>query len=268
MRNVPERSDPGGCKRDDPESSEVDRGEHWSHDPRGHDPRGRDPRSHDPRSHDPRSHDPRSHDPSSHVRESLGLGAELTSGDHRGAGRVNETFPVEAFSGEPLEEVLDELIARAAHMVAREADAARDVEAARLVGVAEGRDTTSVSRPPCVVIVDADATLRSTLSACLGAACQTHEVDPGSAVALLRGLAVVDVALVDCDQPPSAQAPIFGELARWPSAICVLMSANVQKLEQLRALGVFAPLVLDKPLRREALEAIRSATLELCLGSP
>jgi hypothetical protein len=45
----------------------------------------------------------------------------------------------------------------------------------------------------------------------------------------------------------------------------MLMSANAQKLEQLRALGVFAPLVLDKPLRREALEPIRSATLELAV---
>jgi hypothetical protein len=82
---------------------------------------------------------------------------------------------------------------------------------------------------------------------------------------MLQRLDVVDLALVDCDQPPSVQAPIFRELARWPHAVCVLMSANVQKVEQLRALGIFAPLVLDKPVQQDALEAIRSATLELAL---
>jgi CheY-like chemotaxis protein len=93
--------------------------------------------------------------------------------------------------------------------------------------------------------------------------CQTHAVEPGAAVARLRSLSSVDVALIDCDTPPSAQAPIFRELARWPGVVCVLMSANVQKVEQLRALGVFAPLLLDKPLQPEALDAICSATLEL-----
>jgi CheY-like chemotaxis protein len=80
---------------------------------------------------------------------------------------------------------------------------------------------------------------------------------------LLEAMAVVDVALVDCDQPAAVQAPIFRELARWPGALCVLMSGDAAKVEQLRALGLFAPLVLDKPVQPEALDAIRSATLEL-----
>ena len=116
---------------------------------------------------------------------------------------------------------------------------------------------------PCVVVVDGDAALRSSVCRALANHCQTHPVEPGAAVATLRRLSIVDVALIDCDAPPSAQAPIFRELARWPGVVCVLMSANVQKVEQLRALGVFAPLVLDKPLQPEALDAICSATLEL-----
>jgi CheY-like chemotaxis protein len=120
-------------------------------------------------------------------------------------------------------------------------------------------------RVPLVVLVDADSALCSTLHRTLGAACQTLCVEPQGAVALLQGLDVVDVALVDCDQPPSVQAPIFHELARWPQAVCVLMSANMQKVEQFRALGIFAPLVLDKPVQQDALEALRSATLELAL---
>jgi pentapeptide MXKDX repeat protein len=125
-------------------------------------------------------------------------------------------------------------------------------------------DAPDGPRVPCIVIVDEDVELCEGLSLTIGASCQTHCVAPAGAVALLQSLPAVDVALVDCDPPPSVQAPIFGELARWPSAICVLMSANTQKVEQFRALGVFAPLVLDKPVHPEALEAIRSATLELC----
>jgi CheY-like chemotaxis protein len=125
-------------------------------------------------------------------------------------------------------------------------------------------NAADATRVPCIVIVDEDVELCEGLSLTIGASCQTHCVAPAGAVALLQSLPAVDVALVDCDPPPSVQAPIFGELARWPSAICVLMSANVQKVEQFRALGVFAPLVLDKPVHPEALEALRSATLELC----
>jgi CheY-like chemotaxis protein len=129
----------------------------------------------------------------------------------------------------------------------------------------QGSDEPTEPRVPRVVLVDADSALCSALHRTLGAACQTLCVEPQRAVALLQGLDAVDVALVDCDQPPSVQAPIFHELARWPHAVCVLMSANVQKVEQFRALGVFAPLVLDKPVQQDALEAIRSATLELAL---
>jgi CheY-like chemotaxis protein len=120
-------------------------------------------------------------------------------------------------------------------------------------------------RVPRVVLVEDDAGLCAQLHRTLGGACQTLCVGPQRAVALLQSLDVVDVALVDCDQPPSVQAPIFRELARWPHAVCVLMSANVQKVEQFRALGVFAPLILDKPIQRDALDAIRSATLEIAL---
>jgi CheY-like chemotaxis protein len=120
-----------------------------------------------------------------------------------------------------------------------------------------------------IVIVEDDAALRDVLSRSLGSwsgspgPYVTHAVSTARAVELLQCLAVVDMALVDCDQPPSAQAPIFQELARWPAAICVLMSANTQKIEQLRALGIFAPLVLDKPVQQDALAALRSAALEL-----
>jgi CheY-like chemotaxis protein len=127
----------------------------------------------------------------------------------------------------------------------------------------QGSDEPMEPRVPLVVLVDADSGLCTTLHRALGSACQTLCIDPGAAVALLQSLDVVDVALVDCDQPPSVQAPIFHELARWPNAVCVLLSANVQKVEQFRALGIFAPLVLDKPIQQDALEAIRSATLEL-----
>jgi CheY-like chemotaxis protein len=128
----------------------------------------------------------------------------------------------------------------------------------------ERHDGANPERVPSIVIVDDDAALCESLARWIGEACQTHCAAPGEAVALLQSLAAVDVVLVDCDPPPSIQAPVFRELERWPSAICVLMSANAQKVEQLRALGAFVPLVLDKPLHREALEAIRSATLELC----
>lgn len=120
---------------------------------------------------------------------------------------------------------------------------------------------------PCVVIVEDDAGLRAALSGSIGSPCTTHAIDGAGAVRLLRRLPAVDVALVDCDQPPSAQAPIFRELARWPTAVCVLMSANAQKVEQLRALGVFAPLVLTKPVQHEELDALRSAALELAASS-
>jgi CheY-like chemotaxis protein len=116
---------------------------------------------------------------------------------------------------------------------------------------------------PSVVIVDADASVRATLLEHLAPACAAHEAEPAAAVALLEELASVDIALVDCDPPPSQQAPIFRALARWPGAVCVLMSQNHQKVEQLRALGMFAPLVLDKPLQPEALDAIRAAVLEI-----
>lgn len=129
----------------------------------------------------------------------------------------------------------------------------------------ERSDESMEPRVPLVVLVDADASLCAALRRALGGACETLCVEPPAAVALLRRQDVVDVALVDCDQPPSVQAPIFSELARWPHAVCVLLSANVQKVEQLRALGIFAPLVLDKPVQPDALEAIRSATLELML---
>jgi CheY-like chemotaxis protein len=118
-------------------------------------------------------------------------------------------------------------------------------------------------RRPCAVVVDGDDEVQSRVSRALGAACHTHRARPAAALALLEGMSVVDVALVDCDQPVAVQAPIFRELARWPGALCVLMSANSEKVEQLRALGLFAPLVLDKPVQPEALEAIRSAALEL-----
>lgn len=130
----------------------------------------------------------------------------------------------------------------------------------------ERSDERTEPRVPLVILVDDDAALCAALHRALGTSCQTLCVEPQGAVALLRRQAVVDVALVDCDQPPSVQAPIFGELARWPNAVCVLMSANVQKVEQLRALGIFAPLVLDKPVQQDALDAIRSATLELSLN--
>lgn len=122
-------------------------------------------------------------------------------------------------------------------------------------------------RVPRVVLVDDDCTLCVKLQHTLGAACQTLCVEPHGARALLESLDSVDVALVDCDQPPSVQAPIFRELARWPHAVCVLMSANTQKVEQFRALGIFAPLVLDKPVREDALEALRSAALEIAQPS-
>lgn len=128
-------------------------------------------------------------------------------------------------------------------------------------------DEPTEPRVPLVILVDDDAALCAALRQTLGDACQTLCVEPRGALALLQSLEVVDVALVDCDQPPSLQAPIFQELARWPHAVCVLMSANVQKVEQLRALGVFAPLVLDKPVQQDALEAIRSASLELSIAS-
>ena len=128
----------------------------------------------------------------------------------------------------------------------------------------ERRSDTDAGRLPNIVIVDDDSALCASIAGWIGTSCRTHCAAPSGAVPLLRGLSVVDVALVDCDAPPSIQAPVFQELGRWPSAICILMSANAQKVEQLRALGVFAPLVLDKPIHPEALEAIRSATLELC----
>ena len=118
-------------------------------------------------------------------------------------------------------------------------------------------------RRPCVVLVDDDAALRGALHRTLGSTCHLLCVEPTGAVELLQSLTSVDLALVDCDEPPSAQAAIFHELARWPHTVCVLMSANVQKIEQLRALGIFAPLVLDKPVQQDALDALRSATLEL-----
>jgi DNA-binding response OmpR family regulator len=120
---------------------------------------------------------------------------------------------------------------------------------------------------PSVVIVDADAGVRAALLEHLAPACAAHEAEPSGAVALLQGLACVDIALVDCDPPPSQQAPIFQALSRWPGAVCVLMSQNHQKVEQLRALGMFAPLVLDKPLQPEALDAIRAAVLEIAEGA-
>jgi CheY-like chemotaxis protein len=122
---------------------------------------------------------------------------------------------------------------------------------------------SSPAAAPSVVIVDADAGVRATLREHLEPACAAHEAEPAGAVALLQGLSCVDIALVDCDPPPSQQAPIFRALARWPGAVCVLMSQNHQKVEQLRALGMFAPLVLDKPLQPEALDAIRAAVLEI-----
>lgn len=121
---------------------------------------------------------------------------------------------------------------------------------------------------PSVVIVDADARVRATLLEHLTPACAAHTAEPAGAVALLRGLACVHIALVDCDPPPSQQAPIFRALARWPGAVCVLMSQNHQKVEQLRALGIFAPLVLDKPLRPKALNALRAAVLEIAAAGP
>jgi CheY-like chemotaxis protein len=129
----------------------------------------------------------------------------------------------------------------------------------------QGSDEAAEHRVPRVVLVEDDSALCDALHRALGGACQTLCVEPLAAVALLQSLDAVDVALVDCDQPPSVQAPIFRELARWPHAVCVLMSANAQKVEQFRALGIFAPLVLDKPIQADALEAIRSATLELAL---
>jgi CheY-like chemotaxis protein len=124
-------------------------------------------------------------------------------------------------------------------------------------------DPEATAHLPHVVIVDADAAVRAALLRHLGPACTAHGVEPADAVRLLQELACVDIALVDCDPPPSQQAPIFRELARWPGAVCVLMSGNHQKVAQLRALGVFAPLVLDKPLQADALDAIRSAVLEI-----
>jgi CheY-like chemotaxis protein len=121
----------------------------------------------------------------------------------------------------------------------------------------------AAAHSPNVVIVDGDAAVRATLLQHLGPSCTAHEVEPAGAVRLLQELACVDIALVDCDPPPSQQAPIFRELARWPGAVCVLMSGNQQKVAQLRALGVFAPLVLDKPLQPDTLDAIRSAVLEI-----
>jgi DNA-binding response OmpR family regulator len=124
-------------------------------------------------------------------------------------------------------------------------------------------DGGGAASQPSVVIVDADATVRATLLEHLSPACAAHEAEPSGAVELLQELACVDIALVDCDPPPSEQAPIFRALARWPGAVCVLMSQNHQKVEQLRALGMFAPLVIDKPLQPEALDAIVAAVLEI-----
>lgn len=129
-------------------------------------------------------------------------------------------------------------------------------------GVVDAGEVPS-AHGPSVVVVDADAAVRAMVLRYLGPSCAAHEVDLAGAVALLEGLRAVDIALVDCDPPPSQQAPIFQALARWPGAVCVLMSQNHQKAEQLRALGVFAPLVLDKPLQPEALDALRAAVLEI-----
>ena len=133
-----------------------------------------------------------------------------------------------------------------------------------MIGDWEGHDEgVGELQRPCVVLVDDDAVLCGALHRTLGNACHLLCVEPTGAVELLQSLTSVDLALVDCDEPPSAQAAIFHELARWPHTVCVLMSADVQKVEQLRALGIFAPLVLDKPVRQDALDALRSATLEL-----
>jgi len=90
----------------------------------------------------------------------------------------------------------------------------------------ERSDEAMEPRVPLVVLVDADTGLCAALRRALGGACDTLCVEPSGAVALLRRQAMVDVALVDCDQPPSVQAPIFRELARWPHAVCVLLSAK------------------------------------------
>jgi len=152
------------------------------------------------------------------------------------------------------------------HGVGQPRGAAGDEEASWLAHGALDEDRAldeEAAHLPLVVIVDADEAVRAELLRHLGPACTAHGVEPADAVKLLQELACVDIALVDCDPPPSQQAPIFRELARWPGAVCVLMSGNHQKVAQLRALGVFAPLVLDKPLQSDALDAIRSAVLEI-----
>lgn len=116
---------------------------------------------------------------------------------------------------------------------------------------------------PCVVIVDDDPLVRRALRRELGTHCVVHEADSVRAASdLLGALPQVDLAFVDFDLPDGTGDRVLNVLMRWPSAIRILVSAQLGS-ERFRHCGALAHMVLGKPLAPRSIRSVLSALHEV-----
>ena len=120
---------------------------------------------------------------------------------------------------------------------------------------------------PCALVVDDDPLVRRAICRHLGggfnvyqAASEASALETVERVATRGGFAL---AFVDYELPDGTGLPVLERLGAWPDSIRVLMSAHVGRLAAFRRCGSFVPLVLEKPLNLNSIEAAKRAALRV-----
>jgi CheY-like chemotaxis protein len=125
-------------------------------------------------------------------------------------------------------------------------------------------DRAPEHRGPRALVVDDDPEIRRALARLLRPELDVYLVGSvAQAEATLARLDRVDVAFVDWELPDGTGEQILEQLAHWPDAIRVLISARVVSSENPLKNRALANLVLGKPLALSVVEALKRAALAL-----
>jgi CheY-like chemotaxis protein len=142
---------------------------------------------------------------------------------------------------------------------------------ARINGRINGRahpapSTNKSLTTPSAFVVDDDPLVRRALARRLHG---TFEVQLAGtvtqALTLLERRPRVDLALVDFELPDGTGEVVLYRLRRWPRAVRILMSGNLQRLESPGRCGAWVQLMLRKPVSDRCLEVIQRAAQKLAL---
>lgn len=146
-------------------------------------------------------------------------------------------------------------------------DSAPILDRARVVSTAV---TLRAALPlqPLALVVDDDPLIRRAISRQL--ATRFKVFPAGTLASALESLTHIEalapaqqlnLAFIDFELPDGTGLPILERLEAWPDSIRLLMSANAEQLSQFRPCGRWVPLILEKPLSFESIEAAKHAAL-------